>query len=171
MAAIEPYIGEIQLVSFNFAPKGWALCNGQLLPINQNQALFSILGTTYGGNGQTNFALPNLQGRTGVGFSNVIPLGLAAGSSTETLTQAQLPSHTHSVNALTDFANSSDPTDRVLGAKGRGGTNPYATATLMQPMSPSSIEPTGGNQAHNNMQPYLVLNYIIALVGVFPSRN
>ncbi|MFZ1243626.1 MAG: tail fiber protein, partial [Azonexus sp.] len=89
--ATEPYIGEINLVSFDFAPKGWALCNGQLLPINQNQALFSILGTTYGGNGQTNFALPNLQGRTGVGFSNAMPLGQAAGSSTENLTPGQLP--------------------------------------------------------------------------------
>ena len=169
--ATEPYIGEINLVSFDFAPKGWALCNGQLLPINQNQALFSILGTTYGGNGQTNFALPNLQGRTGVGFSNAMPLGQAAGSSTENLTPGQLPNHTHAVNASADFANSNDPTGHVLGAKGRGGTNPFATATQMMPLNPNSIDPAGGNQAHNNMQPYLVMNYIIALVGIFPSRN
>lgn len=169
--AIEPYIGEIQLVSFNFAPKGWAFCNGQLLPINQNQALFSILGTTYGGDGRVNFALPNLQGRTGIGFTATLPLGSSGGSSNETLAPAHLPTHTHAMNASTDLVNSNDPTNHILGTKGRGGINAFAPATLMTPLSPNSITPTGGNQSHNNMQPYLVMNYIIALTGIFPSRN
>jgi microcystin-dependent protein len=169
--ATEAYLGEINLVSFNFAPKGWALCNGQLLPINQNQALFSLLGTTYGGDGRTTFALPNLQGRTGVGFSSSMSMGGAGGSASETLAAAELPSHQHAVNASTDFASSSDPTGHILGAKTRGGTNAFAAATNMTPLKDGSIGSTGGNQAHNNMQPYLVLNYIIALQGIFPSQN
>lgn len=169
--ATEPYLGEINLVSFNFAPRGWALCNGQLLPINQNQALFSILGTTYGGDGRVTFALPNLQARTPLGFSSPIPLGVSGGTSSETITSAHLPPHSHAAMASGDFANTPNPAGRLLGAKTRGGANVFVAPGSMTPLAPDSIGQSGGNQPHNNMQPYLVLNFIIALQGIFPSQN
>ena len=168
----EPFLSEIRAVSFNFPPKGWAFCNGQILAINQNQALFSLLGTTYGGNGTTNFALPNLQGRTPLHFGsdrNGIPytLGQLAGESAVTLNVTQLPAHSHVAQGVLTAANSGSP---VANAWAESTSNPYASSpnTLM---SAASVTPLGGNQPHNNLSPYLTLNFIIALTGIFPSQN
>lgn len=164
----EPFLSEIKLVSFNFPPKGWALCNGQLLPINQNQALFALLGTTYGGNGQTNFALPNLRGRVPIHMGNGHTLGEAAGSTSVTVNIQQLPTHIHFVQATNNAANSDDPTNNVFGQAGANLYAPFASAAAMGPAMVSSV---GGSQPHNNMMPYLTLNFIIALQGIFPSQN
>lgn len=163
----QPFLGEIRVVSFNFAPKGWALCNGQLLPINQNQALFSILGTTFGGNGQTTFALPDFRGRVPVHFGQGISLGEAAGAATHTLTTSELPMHNHAV-----AGSSAAPSARSAASSlwASNAASPYA-ATPTTVMHPASIAATGGNQAHDNMPPYLVLHFVIALQGIFPSRN
>jgi microcystin-dependent protein len=177
-----PFMSEIKIVAFNFAPKGWALCNGQLLPINQNQALFSLLGTTYGGNGQTTFALPNLQGRVPVGFGNGITQGETGGQTAHTLTQSEMPQHIHALMADASTPASSNTTtptvNSVLGqSAGTTGTPPapfgvnmYSTASPTAVLAPS-ITSVGGSQAHENEQPYLVLNFCIALQGIFPSRN
>jgi microcystin-dependent protein len=164
----EPYLGEIKLVSFNYPPKGWALCNGQLLPINQNQALFSILGTTYGGDGRTTFALPNLQGRVPMHFGNGYVLGQQGGEAGHTLTTAELPNHAHH-QATGDQASSNTPKGNVLATKPRLGKNIYTA-----PANPVGLQPAAsgpGGQPHSNLQPSLVLNFAIALVGIFPSRN
>lgn len=170
----EPFLSEIKLVSFNFAPKGWALCNGQFLPINQNQALFALLGTTYGGNGQTTFALPNLRGQVPIHMGNGHTLGEAAGTTAVTINIQQLPTHLHAAQASSTQANQATLLNPV------GNTpNILAAVTGAQyvgPQSLTTIEPTsvtsiGGNQPHNNMMPYLVLNFIIALQGIFPSQN
>jgi microcystin-dependent protein len=168
----EPFLAELRIFSFAFAPRGWALCNGQLLPINQNQALFSLLGTTYGGNGQTNFALPNLQSRVPIHFGNSFTLGQQGGEAAHTLTLAELPAHQHNMTA------SNDPT---TGNSTSGGNNYfaptadnstlYSTATADATMIGTSITNTGGSQAHENRQPFLVLNICIALQGIFPSPN
>lgn len=171
----QPYLAEIRLVSFNFAPKGWAVCDGQLLPINQNQALFSVLGTTYGGNGQTTFGLPDLRGRVPVHAGDDVTLGQRDGENAHTLTVNELPQHTHTVYASSDQATSSTPVGNVLSAKARRGKNVYApppsTALEAQVLNPNTIAPDGGGQAHDNTQPSLVLNFIIALQGTFPSRS
>src|SRR4051794_40264745 len=155
-------------MSFNFAPKGWALANGQLLPINQNQALFSLFGTMYGGNGQTNFALPDLRGRApihvGGGFTTQ---GQSGGEQAHTLSQSEMPTHPHVFNVSQANATTPIPTGNTFGSS----NNAYAAATNLTPILPATITNTGGSQAHNNMQPYLVVNYIVALIGVFPSRN
>jgi len=162
----EPFLGEIKIISWNFPPKGWAFCNGTLLPINQNQALFSILGTTYGGDGRVNFGLPNLQGRTPMHVGNGIVLGEQGGETTHTLNISELPAHNHVP------VGSSNP----VSAPGPGG-NLWATkANIFAPsfdsaMNPACIGAVGGNQPHENMSPYLVLNFIIALQGIFPSPN
>jgi len=164
----EPFLSEIKVVSFNFPPKGWALCNGQLLPINQNQALFALLGTTYGGNGQTNFALPNLRGRTPIHMGNGHTLGEAAGSTAVTVNIQQLPTHVHPLQASGNSqGTSADPTNGVFAPVNNGYVAPQSLATL----SPQSVTSVGGSQPHNNMMPYLVLNFIIALQGIFPSQN
>jgi microcystin-dependent protein len=163
----EPFLSEIKIVSFNFPPKGWALCNGQLLPINQNQALFALLGTTYGGNGQTNFALPNLRGRVPIHFSDAHNLGEAAGSTSVTVNIQQLPTHNHFMQSSNTTGNSVFVGSSVLGAE---PGNPYAAAGA-DVVVPDAISSVGGSQPHNNMMPYLVLNFIIALQGIFPSRN
>jgi len=162
----EPFLSEIKIVSFNFAPKGWALCNGQFLPINQNQALFALLGTTYGGNGQTTFALPNLRGRVPIHMGSHT-LGEAAGSTAVTVNIQQLPTHVHSLMAANASADNNDPSGRYLGA----AAALYHSATTLTPLLPSSVSNLGGSQPHNNMMPYLVLTFIIALQGIFPSRN
>lgn len=164
----EPFLGEIKIVSFNFAPKGWTLCNGALLPINQNQALFSLFGTMYGGNGQTNFALPNLQGRAPVHFGNSIVQGQAGGEEAHTLNISELPAHTH-----VPSGNSGNPNAGAAGGNtwAANAANPYSSSAPNVSMSPTTITNTGGSQPHNNMQPYLVLNFIVALQGLFPSRN
>jgi len=163
----EPFLSEIKLVSFNFPPKGWALCNGQFLPINQNQALFALLGTTYGGNGQTTFALPNLRGRLPIHFGAGHDLGEAAGSTSVTITQQTMPTHLHAQQGSSANATQSNPTGNVLAASNNLYTAPANFTTL----TPDTVTSVGGSQPHNNMMPYLVLNFIIALQGIFPSQN
>jgi microcystin-dependent protein len=166
----EPFLSEIKIVSFNFPPKGWAFCNGQFLPINQNQALFALLGTTYGGNGQTTFALPNLQGRVPISFNSISgghTLGEAAGSSSVTVNIQQLPTHIHALQATNTNGAIANPNGAALGAV----NNMYGSAASLTTLSPASVSNVGGSQPHNNMMPYLVLNFIIALQGIFPSRN
>ena len=163
----EPYLSEIKIFSFNLAPNGWARCNGQLLPINQNQALFSLLGTTYGGNGQTNFALPDLRGRVPMHFGSH-PMGERAGQESHTLTLNEMPAHTHQA-----VASSNGPTVKTVAGNfwaSNTGFSPYGT-TVDTALSPAALGNVGGSQPHNNMSPYLVLNMCIALQGVFPSRN
>ena len=163
----EPFLSEIKIVSFNFPPKGWALCNGQLLPINQNQALFALLGTTYGGNGQTNFALPNLRGRVPIHMSTSHDLGEAAGSTSVTINIQQLPTHMHQLQAINTNGAVANPNNATLGSV----NNMYGSAASLTTLNPGSVTSVGGSQPHNNMMPYLVLNFIIALQGIFPSRN
>jgi microcystin-dependent protein len=163
----EPFLSEIKIVSFNFPPRGWALCNGQLLPINQNQALFALLGTTYGGNGQTNFALPDLRGRAPVHRGNEISQGQRAGSETHSLSLGEMPQHSHPMFASSADAGGRDPANQVLGR----ALNLYADPVDLTPVRAGTVLATGGSQPHQNMQPYLVLNYIIALQGIFPSQN
>jgi microcystin-dependent protein len=162
-----PFLSEIKIVSFGFAPKGSALCNGQLLPINQNQALFSLLGTTYGGDGRVNFGLPNLQGRTPVGMNNGFVLGQIGGETAHTLTISELPTHAHQWNATTSGGNVATPQNNLFGTF----ASLYTPATNLTSLIPASISNVGGSQAHVNMQPYLVLNFCIALQGIFPSQN
>ena len=164
----EPFLAEIRIVSFNFPPKGWALCNGQTLPINQNQALFSLLGTTYGGNGQTTFQLPNLRGQVPIHEGNGHTLGEQAGTTSVTVNIQQLPTHTHQLNGSSSASGgNANASGRFLG----GGNNVYHAATSLTTMTPQSVTSVGGSQPHNNMMPYLVLNFIIALQGIFPSQN
>lgn len=163
----EPFLSEIKIVSFNFPPKGWALCNGQLLPINQNQALFALLGTTYGGNGQTNFALPNLRGRVPIHEGNGHTLGEAAGSTSVTVNIQQLPTHVHFAKAVQSNADTPVPTNNMLATS----NNLYSQPTSLTSLHPSTVANVGGSQPHNNMMPYLTLNFIIALQGIFPSQN
>ena len=163
----EPFLSEIKIVSFNFPPKGWALCNGQFLPINQNQALFALLGTTYGGNGQTTFALPNLRGRVPIHMGDGNDLGEAAGSTSVTVNIQHMPTHTHIAQASSTNGNQPVVPGAVLAAANNLWTNPTGLTTLV----PATVTSVGGSQPHNNMMPYLVLNFIIALQGIFPSRN
>ena len=170
-----PYLGEIRIFGFTFAPAGWALCNGQILSISQNTALFSLLGTTYGGNGQSTFALPNLQGRVpnhfgqGAGLSTYTQ-GQVGGVESVTLTVNQMPQHNHLVNATSDTAAAAGPSPKYLGHS--PSTPIYVNVpTVVVQMSPGMISITGGSQAHENRQPYLTLNFCISLQGIFPSRN
>jgi microcystin-dependent protein len=162
-----PFLGEIRLLSFNFAPKGWALANGQLLPINQNQALFSLLGTTYGGDGRVNFALPDLRGRIGLHMGNGQTLGERGGAEAVTLNLQQLPTHLHALQASGDNADSPVPTGNLLGEFNNG----YRQPSNLIALDPSSVSNAGGSQPHENRQPFLTLNYSIALQGIFPSQN
>lgn len=167
----EPFLSEVKLTAFNFPPKGWAFCNGQFLPINQNQALFSLLGTTYGGNGQTTFALPNLRGRVLLHHGNRHTLGEAAGATAVTLNIQQLPQHSHAVVARTGPASADPGPAQSLAAAADAYTLPAVASGSLTALSPASVTSIGGSQAHTNMQPYTVLNYIIALQGIFPSQN
>jgi len=161
------FLGELKIVSFNFAPQGWAMCNGQFLPINQNQALFSLLGTTFGGNGQTTFALPNLRGRVPIHQGSGHTLGEAAGSSSVTITQQTMPQHLHFEQGSSANGSSPLPLNNVLAAS----NNTYTGAAGLTNLLPASLTSVGGSQPHNNMMPYLVLNWCIALQGIFPSQN
>ena len=163
-----PFLGEIRIVSFNFPPKGWALCNGQLLPINQNQALFSILGTTYGGNGQTTFALPNFQGRAPVYVGDGITLGQFGGEAAHTLNISEMPAHNHiPVGSTTNPPTAPSFSGNLWAAN---NAKPYA-GSANTAMNPAGVLAVGGSQPHENQSPYLVLNFIVALQGIFPSRN
>ncbi len=166
----EPFLAEIRLVSFNFPPKGWALCNGQLLPINQNQALFSLLGTSYGGNGMTNFALPDLRGRSAVHTGTEISLGQTGGAGTHTLTASQMPAHGHYANMSNAIATSATPTGAVIGKKGRLGRDMYGAIANPSHLATSTTA-VGGSQPHENTQPYLGVYAVIALQGIFPSQT
>jgi microcystin-dependent protein len=172
----EPFLSEIRIMSFNFAPKGWAMCNGQLLPINQNQALFSLLGTTFGGDGRVNFALPDFRARVPIHVGSGHTLGEKGGSQAVTLTIAQLPAHTHMLMGSSANATTPLPTGNVLGrgttAVGGNPINYYSTnVSNVVAMSPASVGNVGGSQSHLNMQPYLALTFCIALQGIFPSPN
>ena len=163
----EPFLSEIRIMSFGFAPKGWAMCNGQLLPINQNQPLFSLLGTTYGGDGRVNFALPDLRSRVPLHEGDGHTLGERGGEQAHTLTISELPQHVHVANASTTNASVVVPTGNVLGAVANLYNQPQSLTSLL----PTEISNTGGSQAHLNMQPFLVLNFCIALQGIFPSQT
>ena len=169
----EPFLSEIRLMSFVFAPKGWAQCNGQLLPINQNQALFALLGTTFGGDGRVNFALPDLRGRSPMHTGNGHTLGERGGEANHTLSVNELPGHSHALSASSDVANTNLPGSALPAGKPRGGVNRYAAAGASDTAlrAASLTIATGGGQAHNNMQPFLALNFVIALQGIFPSQN
>lgn len=168
----DPFLSEIRLMSFNFAPRGWALCNGQLLPINQNQALFSLLGTTYGGNGQTNFALPDLRGRSPLHVGASITLGERGGADSHALTVNELPGHTHALSASSDVATTHVPGAALPAGKPRGGINRYAPAgSGNSTMHAGSLSSSGANQPHENRQPFLTLTFAIALQGIFPSQS
>ncbi|HZD48918.1 MAG TPA: tail fiber protein [Silvibacterium sp.] len=159
------YLSEIRIMSFNFAPKGWAFCNGQLMAINQNQPLFALIGTYYGGNGQQNFALPNLQVRTPIHMGNGYALGNPGGEQNHTLSTSELPNHTHTWGATNAAANAPSPTSNLL-----GGAQEYSNSAT-NPVTMSSGVLFGTSQPHQNMQPYLTLNFCIALSGIFPSQN
>jgi microcystin-dependent protein len=165
-------MGEIRIVAFNFAPKGWALCNGQSMPINQNQALFSLFGTMYGGNGQTTFLLPDLRGRTAIGANGqggrpAMPQGQVGGEEQHVLTTNELPSHTHNAMGSSASASTGTPTGEFWAS----GVPQYATSAITSVMAGTAIANNGGGQGHENRSPYTVVNFIVALTGIFPSRS
>jgi microcystin-dependent protein len=163
----EPFMAELRLFSFNFAPKGWAMCNGQLLSIAQNQALFSLLGTTYGGNGSTTFALPEMRGRIPLHMGEGLVLGESLGEESHTLLISEMPEHLHILNASGADGDSPLVTDTLLGAFNNGYRQPDQLTTLL----PSTVSNAGGSQPHENRQPFTALNWCIALQGIFPSQN
>lgn len=164
----EPFLAEVRMVGFNFAPKGWAFCDGQVLPINQNQTLYSLLGTSYGGDGRTNFALPDLRGRTPIHVGEGHDIGQKAGTESVKLAVSQIPAHTHTAMASSTAANQSRPAGAVLASADVYRAPEAATSTALKSGSISNV---GGSQPHNNMQPYIVIDFCIALKGLFPSRN
>ena len=163
----EPFLSEIRIMSFSFAPKGWALCDGQLLPINQNQGLFSLLGTTFGGDGRVNFALPDLRARAPIHVGSGHTLGERGGEQAHTLSISELPTHTHVANASNLNAATPIPTGNVLAA----ANNLYGPSSNLTSLNPATLTNVGGSQAHLNMQPFLTLSFCIALQGIFPSPN
>jgi microcystin-dependent protein len=162
-----PFFAELRIFSFNFPPKNWAFCNGQFLPINQNQALFSLLGTTYGGNGQTTFALPDLRGRTPLHFGNGFIQGERGGQESHAITISELPAHTHQASGSPNAPNQGTP----LGGTWAAIAGTYSDQSPNATLHPASISGVGGSQPHNNLSPYLVLNFCISLQGIFPSQN
>jgi microcystin-dependent protein len=172
----DPFIAEIKMFGGNFAPRNYAMCNGQLLSIAQNTALFSLLGTTYGGNGQTTYALPDLRGRVPVHFGqgpglSPMNLGEAGGQEAVTLLTTQIPAHTHALGCTDSTADSAAPANNIPAADAAGVTGEYSSSAPTATMHPATIQPAGGSQPHNNRQPYLGINFIIAIFGIFPSRN
>ena len=165
----EPFLGEIKIISWNYPPKGWTFCNGQFLPINQNQALFSLLGTMYGGNGQTTFALPDFRGKIPLHVGSGFTQGQTGGQYAHTLTQSEMTAHTHFLQVTNNIGTSPNPDATVILSK--AVANSYGPATNLVAMNPASVGNVGGSQPHQNTQPYLTLNFIIALQGIFPSRN
>ena len=164
----EPFLAEIKIVGFNFAPRGWAFCDGQILPINQNQSLYSLLGTTYGGDGRTTFALPDMRGRVPIHVGNGFQLGNKGGEDNHTLTMAEMPMHKHELKATNDNASSTSPSNNVLA---RSGVNFFRDLTTPTSMNTNAVTRRGIGQPHENMQPFLALRFCIALQGLFPSRN
>ena len=164
----EPFLSEVRIMSFIFAPKGWALCNGQLLPINQNQALFSLLGTTFGGDGRVNFALPDLRGRTPIHVGSGHTLGERGGEQAHTLSIAELPTHTHVLNGTSNTGNAQIPAGNLMAAT---ASQLYHAPDTLVALAPATVANVGGSQAHLNMQPFLTLSFCIALQGIFPSPN
>ena len=169
----EPFLAEIKIIGFNFAPRGWAFCDGQILPINQNQSLYSLMGTTFGGDGRTSFGLPDLRGRSPIGIGDGTQWGERGGQESVALTEAQMPGHTHAFNIATAGA-----TLRQNAPPSGGGVMANANIDMYRPpggatqvFDAGSVSSEGNNQTHDNMQPYLTLSYIIALQGLFPSRN
>jgi microcystin-dependent protein len=173
----DPFVAEIRIFGFNFAPKGWAFCDGQILPLSQNTALFSLLGTTYGGDGKSTFALPNMQGNApmhpGQGPAlSLHDLGETGGSETVTLLQSEIPAHSHTMGAGSDVADNNNPANTIAAPPIGRGNNLYVTTNApLVGMNPGALTPAGGAQPHNNLQPYLTLNFCIALQGVFPPRT
>ena len=167
----EPFLSEIRIFSFQFAPRGWALCDGQLLPINQNQALFSLLGTTFGGDGRVNFALPDLRGRTPIHVGSGHTLGERGGEQAHTLSISELPLHTHVAQGMNATAAGVDPTGAFLASPVAAVGAIYGPAANLVAMNPAATAATGGSQAHLNMEPFLTLSFGIALQGIFPSPN
>jgi len=164
----QPFLGEMKIISWNFSPKGWAFCNGQLLPINQNQALFSILGTTFGGDGRVNFGLPDFRGRIPIHVGQGWLEGQVSGQESHTVNLSEMPAHNHLVQASGAAANKAVPTNNFLA---NVSTKVYAGNANLTTLHPTTIANVGGSQPHENRQPFLVLNFIIALQGIFPSRN
>lgn len=164
----EPFLAEVRMVGFDFAPRGWAFCDGQILPINQNQSLYSLLGTTYGGDGRTSFALPDLRGRVPMHEGEGHGLGAAGGAETHTLSVGETPQHSHFVNASTEVGTTDTPTGQY---PARAADDVYGPLSTPAAMGSQMVGATGGSQGHENMQPYLVVNFCIALQGLFPSRN
>jgi microcystin-dependent protein len=168
----EPFLSEIRIMSFGFPPKGWALCNGQLLPINQNQALFSLLGTTYGGDGRVNFGLPNLQGQAPIHMGSGHTLGERGGEQAHTLSISEIPTHVHTAFASPSDSNTNIPSaTTVLASPVANQTYAPGGSSNLGAMDPRTLASVGGSQAHLNMQPFLVLNFSIALQGIFPSQT
>ncbi|MCA1817016.1 MAG: tail fiber protein [Acidobacteria bacterium] len=164
----QPFMGEIKIISWNFAPRNWAFCNGQFLPINQNQALFSLFGTTYGGNGQTTFALPDLRGRAPIHFGSGFTQGERGGEAAHTLIMSELPQHIHGAQGFSQNGDQFVPTGNSLAVVTGLYNGPSGNLTTLNPASVSNV---GGSQPHENRMPYLVLNFVVALLGIFPSRN
>lgn len=165
----QPYVGEIRMFAGNFAPAGWQFCEGQLLPISENETLFQLIGTTYGGDGQSTFALPDLRGRLPMHQGNGFILAETGGAEQITLTVQQIPSHTHPMLATVNLAGGTSPTGQVLGLTQAATITPYGTDAPFVPLSPQSVSTVGGSQPHTNFQPYLCINFIISLFGIFPS--
>ncbi|WP_019636983.1 phage tail protein [Paenibacillus fonticola] len=164
---MEPFTGEIRLFANGYAPQGWALCEGQILQINTNQALFSIIRNYYGGDGVTTFALPDLRGRVPLHVSSAIQIGTSSGESSHTLTTSELPQHTHQINASKNDASSASPLNNIWAKQ----DNYYGSASSLIPMNDGAISSSGSSESHSNMQPFLTLNFCIALQGIYPSRN
>ena len=164
-----PYVGEIRMVGFNFVPAGWASCDGQLLPISENETLFNLIGTTYGGDGQETFALPNLQSRVPIHQGNTFTLAETGGAEEITLAMQQIPAHTHPWMASTDNGQESNPQGKVLGRT--TAANIYQRSAANLSMAPVAVSPVGGSQPHSNLQPYTCIHFIISLFGVFPSSS
>jgi microcystin-dependent protein len=166
----QPYVGEIRMFAGNFAPAGWMFCEGQLLPISENETLFNLIGTTYGGDGQSTFALPDLRGRIPIHMGNGFILAETGGAEEITLTVSQMPAHSHPLLASTNIGNQSDPSGLVL-AQTVGALAPYIESPPNVNMRPTAVGPVGGSQPHTNFQPYLCINFIISLFGIFPPPN
>jgi microcystin-dependent protein len=167
----QPYVGEIRMFAGNFAPAGWMFCEGQLLPISEYETLFNLIGTTYGGDGQSTFALPDLRGRLPLHFGNGFTLAETGGVETVTLTVSQIPAHSHAFLASTNTATGTAPQGQVLSSAPDANTLAYGTDAPTTPLSPNSVSSVGGSQPHNNFQPYLCVDFIISLFGIFPSQT